>query len=81
MKEKWINVAKCFAIFAVMIDHTYNILYTNEDWQYCSFYSTSLFILLMGITSYWSYGCSADKLGKKVTMRIRKIMIHVGYGR
>lgn len=77
-KEKWINVAKCMAILAVMADHTYNILYTDENLWYCSFYSVALFVLIMGINSYWSYKHSTDKLGKKVIRRIRNIVIPYG---
>ncbi|MCM1263985.1 MAG: acyltransferase [Butyrivibrio sp.] len=77
-REKWINVSKCMAILAVMANHTYNMLYTNIKWAYCSFYSVSLFVLIMGITWYWSYKHSIDKLKNKVMRRIRTIMIPYG---
>lgn len=50
----WINGAKFIAILAVMIDHTYNILYTKHDIAYASYFAVSLFIILSGMTSYLS---------------------------
>lgn len=52
---KWIDVAKFMAIIAVLIDHTEKILYTNHYIAVFSYYSVSLFILMMGITTMWSY--------------------------
>lgn len=48
----WINGAKFIAILAVMTDHTYEVLYTNPDIAYASYFSVSLFIILSGMTSY-----------------------------
>lgn len=48
----WLNCAKFVAIFAVMIDHTNGILYTNQEVAWASYFSVSLFILISGITSY-----------------------------
>lgn len=53
---KWINRAKAVAIFAVLVDHTYGILYTNVKVAMASNYSVSLFILISGILSYTSTG-------------------------
>lgn len=50
----WIDFAKFLAILAVMVDHTYGVLYHNQKVAFASYYSVSLFIILMGITSYWS---------------------------
>lgn len=75
MKEQWINVAKCAAIMAVMLDHVRFRLYTDATVQNFSFYSVSLFILLMGITTYISYSRSAIALGKKVLIRIKSIIV------
>lgn len=51
----WIDFAKLIAIIAVMTDHTKSVLYTNNNIRICSFFSVSVFILMMGISSYWSY--------------------------
>lgn len=48
----WINGAKFIAILAVLVDHTYKILYTNKDIAYASYFSVELFIILSGMTSY-----------------------------
>lgn len=50
----WINGAKFVSILAVMVDHTYRILYENYDIAYASYFSVSLFIILSGMTSYLS---------------------------
>lgn len=65
-KEKWINISKAVAIMAVMIDHIHGILYDSYNVLYASFFSVSLFVLLMGVTSYWSYDNSENKIGSKV---------------
>lgn len=75
MKEKWINVGKFLAILAVMVDHTNGVLYINQGIAYGSYFSVSLFILLMGITTYYSYEKSKITLGKKVMQRIKGIAI------
>ena len=53
-KIRWINCAKFIAILAVLMDHTYNILYANKDYRILSYFSVSLFILLSGQTAYLS---------------------------
>lgn len=50
----WLNGAKFIAILAVMIDHTSNVLYTNQNIACASYFSVSLFIILSGMTSYLS---------------------------
>lgn len=75
MKEKWINIVKCLAIFCVMIDHTAGILYTAHEVQLASFCSVPLFILAMGVTTYWSYENSKEKLGIKVIKRVKEILV------
>lgn len=54
----WLDVAKFFAIFAVMIDHTKGFLYCNNNIANGSYFSVSLFILIVGITSYVSFSDS-----------------------
>ena len=53
-KVKWINGAKFLAIMAVVVNHTFNYLYTNSDVGAASHFSVSLFILISGILSYKS---------------------------
>ena len=50
----WLNGAKLMAILAVMVDHTNGMLYTKPDVAYASYYSVSLFVILLGMTSYLS---------------------------
>ena len=75
----WIDVAKFMAIIAVMIDHTNGLLYKNPRIAYFSYYSVSLFILMMGVTSYWSYskynGSIIRKVGKGCWKIIRPYLV------
>ena len=54
-RAHWVDMAKFLAIVGVMIDHTNGVLYTNQSIAFSSYYSVSLFILVMGVTNYWSY--------------------------
>lgn len=54
-RAHWVDMAKLLAIVGVMIDHTNGVLYTNQSIAFSSYYSVSLFILVMGVTNYWSY--------------------------
>jgi len=51
----WIDAAKFFAILAVLTDHTFDILYTSPKIRLLSYCSVSVFIILTGVTSYWSF--------------------------
>lgn len=51
---KWINCTKFMAIFAVIIDHSNDILYGDDRIQKISFYSVSLFIIISGMLCYRS---------------------------
>ena len=51
---QWINCAKFIAIFAVMLDHTYKILYVNRNLALASYFSVSLFVLISGMTCFIS---------------------------
>lgn len=51
---QWINWAKFVAMVAVLVDHSYGILYTNHDIAIASYFSVSLFIIVSGMTSYIS---------------------------
>lgn len=73
--EKWINTGKFIAIIAVLTDHLRGTLYSSEGLQRLSFYSVSLFILLMGVTTYWSFSKATCPIGKKVIQRIIGIIV------
>lgn len=53
-RETWIDALKFFAIFAVIIDHTYGYLYTNIILQKLTFFSVAVFFFLSGSTMYYS---------------------------
>lgn len=53
-RVRWVDFAKFMAIIAVLIDHSNDILHQNSSLDYLTSYSVSLFILIMGITLYWS---------------------------
>lgn len=74
-KSEWIDFAKLLAILAVLLDHTGNILYTRHDIAYLSFYSVGVFIIIMGITSYWSFDRMHSNLGNKIKKKCLGIMI------
>ena len=59
---KWVDVAKFFAIIAVMIDHTNGVLYTNQKIAFFSYYSVCVFIIIMGITTIWKLDKKKDKI-------------------
>lgn len=61
---KWLNCSKAFATLAVITDHTNQILYSNQDIAYASYFSVSLFILIAGITSYMSNENKVEKQNK-----------------
>ena len=66
-RKTWIDFGKLLAIFAVMTDHTYLVLYHNPSVQVASFFSVSLFILISGYNVYGSY--SKKPYGIKETLR------------
>lgn len=73
-KQFWIDIAKCIAILGVLVDHLYG-LYSNYQIAWASFYSVSLFILIMGICTYLSFDNSKVPLYKKVIKRELGIFI------
>ena len=78
-REYWIDMAKAFAIIAVLLDHTFGYLYTNPKILFCSFYSVGLFIYIFGVTSYLSYknytGSITDKLKKSLWKIVRPYLV------
>lgn len=49
-----IDFLKGMAMLAVVVDHSFPVLYTNPNIQRFSFYSVTLFVFLSGITTYLS---------------------------
>lgn len=74
-EERWVNIGKCIAIFAVMTDHLRGSLYSSEGLQHASFFSVTLFILLMGATTYWSFDTTTYPVWEKITKRFKAIII------
>ena len=71
----WINAGKFVAILAVIIDHCYGI-HENYGVRILTFLSVSLFILLSGVTTYFSCERQATQGSWKDTVRrIGKIFI------
>lgn len=75
MHERWIDIGKSFAIIAVLTDHLYRILYSRRSIQYFSWFAVSLFILLMGVTTYWTFDKKNETIWNKVKKKIIKILI------
>lgn len=71
---KWVDAAKFVAIIAVLIDHTNEILYSNTHVLYFSYYSVSLFIITMGITTVCTYNRNRDPLLRKIWQKCIGIM-------
>lgn len=71
-RADWLDVTKFIAIIAVMIDHTNGVLYQNQHIAYFSYYSVSLFIIVMGISTYWSYSNINSGFIKKSINKLRK---------
>lgn len=70
----WIDLAKFWAIIAVLIDHTNGKLYTDQRVAYFSYYSVELFILVMGITTFWSYKKRSECFPRIVSSKCWKIV-------
>jgi len=73
--EKWINVAKIVAMFAVLVDHTSGVLYHSMEIKIGSYYSVSLFILCMGVTTWWSYSNVDRGIYKKVLKHLWGVLV------
>lgn len=67
-RVKWIDLAKAAAILAVLTDHLFKTLYFRQDIWYGTFFSVSLFVLVLGVTSY----LSLHSLNGRVTQWICK---------
>lgn len=65
----WIDFAKYISIIAVVIDHTYGVLYDNKTIAIATYFSVSLFILLSGMSA----ALSNQNNVKNFQYQIRKI--------
>ena len=77
-KEKrieWVDISKAIAIIFVLIDHSYSKAHNNYRLAVISFCSVSLFIFLMGVTSYWSYDRSSENLKSILWKKCRNILL------
>jgi len=72
----WVDCVKAVAILAVIVDHTYTVLYENQKIQISSFFSVSLFILMMGVTTWISEERQTNvEKSQQIRKRIKKIGI------
>jgi len=71
----WINCGKFLAITCVLIDHTAGVFYSNINIAKFSCFSVSLFILLSGITSFYSNRRNAAKRRLKESWRRLSILL------
>lgn len=69
IRTEWIDVAKFFAILGVLVDHTGGVLYTSQRVAFMSYYSVGLFILVMGITTFWSMKSKKVSVGRKILLK------------
>lgn len=72
---KWIDCAKAIAIMAVVIDHCNGRLYTNFKIAQVSYYSTSLFVLLSGISASLSFDRDVSVNKNKILRRLKNLFI------
>lgn len=72
-RMKWIDLAKAVSIFAVLIDHTYKILYENETIVWGTWFSTSAFIVLAGITAYYANEKYNETWGRNIYRSVKKL--------
>ncbi|MDE7354567.1 MAG: acyltransferase [Acetatifactor sp.] len=71
----WLNCSKTVAVLAVLVDHTNGVLYTNQDIAYASYFSVSLFIIISGMTSYFSNLYSEKSSGGGYIEKCKKIVL------
>lgn len=74
-RETWIDLAKCFAIIAVICDHASSEMGIAVPYTYIFFFSVSLFVLLMGYVNYDSFERNHSDVWKKTKNRIIGILI------
>lgn len=70
----WIDGVKFVAMMAVLVDHTTGILHNNRFLTLLSFASVSIFMLLSGITAWYSEEKGRSFFGKYINS-IKKVII------
>jgi hypothetical protein len=74
MREQWIDCGKFLAISAVVVDHVNGFLYTNPLIALSSYFSVTLFVLLSGVTAFYSnQNHISDRWSRLTYLRIRSI--------
>lgn len=71
----WIDMAKAAAILAVLVDHTRTILYDNMNYLWSSYYSVSLFTLIMGVNFYGTISKENYDARKTVRTRLKGLIL------
>ena len=75
-QQNWINCGKLLAIIAVIVDHTNGVFYSSTSISVASYFSVSLFVLLGGVTTYYSNVKNRSRRGFLETVRrLRSILI------
>lgn len=74
-KEVWINIVKTIAIIMVIYDHLTDITH-NGRFVVLSYASVSMFVFVMGVTSYWTYEkANKGRLFQKWCSKITKLLL------
>ncbi len=76
-RELYIDMAKAVAILAVLVNHTNGLLYTNQNIALLSYFNVSLFIILLGITTFFSFSHTTSIRGSIATKCKRIIASYV----
>ncbi len=73
-REDWLDIAKCIAIFAVVIDHASTEINIKQEYAYMFFFSVSLFVIVMGYANYKSYERNHSDVYNKLKKRMIGIL-------
>jgi fucose 4-O-acetylase-like acetyltransferase len=68
-KRQWIDIGKCIAILAVIVDHCFGFLYHHPAIAHFSYFSVTLFVFMGGVTSYYSNRRHRAERGPRETLR------------
>lgn len=74
-RVQWIDCAKTIAMIAVVVDHCYGILYSTPAIAQMSYFSTSLFVMLSGISVWISVQGGKQLTFRKQLNKISKLFI------
>lgn len=75
----WLDCTKTIAIMAVIVDHCNGGLYTNPKIAQASYFSTSLFVLLAGISADLAFEKDVKSGKNKTFQRLEKIFIQYAF--